>query len=593
MLGIIRKTTQAERRIRMCKHKHNKNDKLSKNLLNACGRGSDCACNIVKRLKKVNVLFAGSVVAFSDVIATDDDHPNKLPFKGVLLILDEPSDKAPHGSEMHRIFVSTKVAKNKLSGLVGMGVNYSSDLTAHATTHKVGIITKSWIEDNKLWVSGFIWERDFPEASRLKGRSDLGMSMELTNVFVEDDKALVWKLDDFEFTGATILKKDAAAYTKTSLAARAANLSLAAKAATGEERNQMRKGKEQKRVAASGRGDRDSLLIQAMGGQLTTALQNVLGPMVQEQKNSNQMLADSVNELGGRLRLLEVKASAEDNEDEDDDVVLHAAKEDDDDDDMAAGKSDEDDDDDDDDMAAAKGEEDDDDDDDDMAAARTKGKSEEDDDDDDGDDDSDDLDAMEDLSLEDASQDPGEVNKDASNRGSKTTVTKPPKQKEHFSGNVAKGRLKGKGMKKVKKPFSGMDAAAVTVERLYASNSNLKRSVRTLQAANSELVAKVKDSKRHMRKIEAQMERFAEEESRRSRVPNELIRIASKSNIDLGDIKASGQKLSVESVDNMFANAMAKGLLMEPKDRIHFKMMLEEQGLMDQGAIDRGFNRLN
>jgi len=38
-----------------------------------------------------------SIDAMALNIATDDDHPNKMPFSGVLTKLDEPSDFAPRG----------------------------------------------------------------------------------------------------------------------------------------------------------------------------------------------------------------------------------------------------------------------------------------------------------------------------------------------------------------------------------------------------------------------------------------------------------------------------------------------------------------
>ena len=67
-------------------------------LLKACGRGSNQACTIAKKL---TVLYASSVVTF-DKAKIDANHPNKLPFTGTLLLVDEASQKAPHGSEGHR-----------------------------------------------------------------------------------------------------------------------------------------------------------------------------------------------------------------------------------------------------------------------------------------------------------------------------------------------------------------------------------------------------------------------------------------------------------------------------------------------------------
>jgi hypothetical protein len=351
--------------------------------------------------------------------------------------------------------------------------------------------------------------------------------------------------------------------------------------------------KERKKVAAARDTGQDNLLLKAMGGKLTKILNNTLTPVVNEMKASNQALRDDLAEVNGRLRLVEVHAAAQD-DDEEDGIVLTAAKEDDESDDMNADEDESDD------MAAAKNDDSDESDEsDDMAAARGRkaggGGMQDDDDDSDSDDSSDDasLDAMEDLSLEDASQEPGEVNKDASNRGRKTTVTKPPKQGEHFSGNVAKGRIKGKGGnnfgkgKGFGKPFpKGMEAAAVKIETLYASNKKLVKTVKTLQAQAEKRERKYATK---LSRMNAQLEHFAEQEGRRSVMPTELTALAAKSGINLPEIKANGQQLSVDAVDTMFANARQLGINIEPKDRIAMKNLLIEQGLMDEGRVNRGY----
>lgn len=155
-------------------------------------------------------------------IQADAAHPNKMKVRGVLVRLDEASDKPPNGAMGHRILVPTDVAKRRLRTLVGMGLNYAADLDGHAQQHKVGVITKAWIDGKDLRVEGHVWKRDFPEAEKDLKQPDLGMSMELGNVSVEDPHANVWVLADFTFLGATILWRDSAAYTDTqAIAARA------------------------------------------------------------------------------------------------------------------------------------------------------------------------------------------------------------------------------------------------------------------------------------------------------------------------------------------------------------------------------------
>ena len=120
--------------------------KPSSTLLRACGRGNRLACTVARR---VFGMYAASVLTFSNV-KEDDDHPNHLPFTGTLLLTDVASDKPPHGSEGHRIFVSTKAAKEALPNLIGQAVNYQPEgLEAHASRHKVGVITKAWMDGNK------------------------------------------------------------------------------------------------------------------------------------------------------------------------------------------------------------------------------------------------------------------------------------------------------------------------------------------------------------------------------------------------------------------------------------------------------------
>jgi hypothetical protein len=142
-------------------------------------------------------------------------HPNKMKFSGVLVRLDEPSDKPPSGSNGHKILVTTELAKARLNSIKGMGLNYAPSLDGHAQRRKVGVIQKAWIDGRNLHVEGTIWKHDFPEAEKDLKQAGLGMSMEIGDVEVEDQHASVWKLSDFQFLGATILFRNAAAYHKT------------------------------------------------------------------------------------------------------------------------------------------------------------------------------------------------------------------------------------------------------------------------------------------------------------------------------------------------------------------------------------------
>jgi hypothetical protein len=148
-------------------------------------------------------------------LSAASSHPNKMQLKGVLLILDEVSTKAPNGSDGHRILVPSEVAQKRLSTIVGMGLNYKPTLDGHAQRRKVGVIDRAWIDGSKFCVEATVWKHDFPEAEEDLKRSNLGMSMEIGEVHVEDTGAPVWKITDFKFLGATVLDRDAAAYRKT------------------------------------------------------------------------------------------------------------------------------------------------------------------------------------------------------------------------------------------------------------------------------------------------------------------------------------------------------------------------------------------
>jgi hypothetical protein len=231
-------------------------EKARRFMLRTCGQGGDLAPHAMRKMKRV--LAAEKLTITAGAMATlkgfedEDSHVNKMPFKGILLILDQASTKPPHGSRGHRIYVPSKVAKKKIDDLIGMAVNYArGGLDAHETRHKVGVITKVWIAGDKVWVEGVVWKKDFPEAASDLKRRGLGMSMELADVYVRDEDEPVWHLEDFTFTGATILLKSAAAYYDTS---------LDVSAAAAQERLRMLDGK---RLAAGIKAGIDSALFVA------------------------------------------------------------------------------------------------------------------------------------------------------------------------------------------------------------------------------------------------------------------------------------------------------------------------------------------
>lgn len=150
-----------------------------------------------------------------------DDHPNRMPFSGILTRLDQPSDAAPHGSGGRKVVLTREAAEKALPSLLGMAVDYRPDLSGHAPQNKIALITDATIDGDAIHIEGFIYAADFPDAAaRIRAAKDiLGFSYEMKNVLVADPGADTLVIESCCFTGAAILKKADAAYHTTSLAA--------------------------------------------------------------------------------------------------------------------------------------------------------------------------------------------------------------------------------------------------------------------------------------------------------------------------------------------------------------------------------------
>jgi hypothetical protein len=146
-------------------------------------------------------------------------HPNRIPFEGVLTLVDVASDKAPSGARGHRVLLTRAAAMVALPSLLGMAVDYRPGWDGHDARRKCGIITEADVEGNELRVNGYLFGRDFPEVEEQlnRGREEtMGMSYELADAHVEDMRADVWRLSRATFTGAAILLREKAAYRSTS-----------------------------------------------------------------------------------------------------------------------------------------------------------------------------------------------------------------------------------------------------------------------------------------------------------------------------------------------------------------------------------------
>jgi hypothetical protein len=150
-------------------------------------------------------------------------HPNRMPFEGVLTIVDAASDKPPSGARGHRVLLTAEAVERAVPSLLGMALDFAPSLDRHDARRKVGIITSADVEQKsgvrRLAVSGYVFAQDFPELVRemTAGAERLGMSYEIADARVVDVHAPVWVVNEFTFTGAAVLLKDKAAYRETSI----------------------------------------------------------------------------------------------------------------------------------------------------------------------------------------------------------------------------------------------------------------------------------------------------------------------------------------------------------------------------------------
>lgn len=437
-------------------------------------------------------------------LSQDEEHPNKLPFTGTLLILDKASDKPPHGSDGHKIFVSKAVAERRLSTLVGMPLNYDDELSDHNTQNAVGVITAAWIEDNRVEVQGYVWKKTFPGAEDDLHGKDLGMSMELADVEIQDKDADIWRLEDFYFTGATALWPDSAAYRKTALAAAAA-------ATKAEKENNMPEDKKKKAADK----DQGRLLVNTIAASTAKAVGEVIA-------EANKPVIALLTTMTEKLSNLSVQAAGETEEDRTIRELSEAAE-------TALT------------TLEASEEEDDIDAADDTEEEKKKKK-------DDAAEESDEEET-EDEEMEATSEgvDIADQNKDAKNKGNKTTVSS--------------GALPSKAKE-------AMKAAASTIKTM---GSRLK----TLEASLQKSEKLRKKEKARLDQIEGQLEASAQHVARKTVTP-ELANLLEKNGVDLQ--AAGSKKLTVAFVDKMFDTA---GFQLEPHMRMAFKNQLRSAGVLE------------
>ncbi len=176
----------------------------------------------VKSAKRTHLHFEGMALDMPSL----PNHPNRLPFSGVMTRLDVPSNFPVGGTANKMVVIPTAVAEKALPTLLGMAIDYKPNFDGHDRKSKLGIITEAYIGEidkvlgTPLHIAGFFYAADFPqEVSKIQAdRESLGFSYE-AEAFVEDMNGDPWVCSNCEFTGAAVLYRDKAAFTSTSIQA--------------------------------------------------------------------------------------------------------------------------------------------------------------------------------------------------------------------------------------------------------------------------------------------------------------------------------------------------------------------------------------
>jgi len=90
-------------------------------------------------------------------------HPNRAGFRGVLTVVDMPSQRPPSGSKGRRVVLTRAAAEAALPTLLGMALDYAPSFDRHDQRRKVGVITSAEIVGRNLEVGGFLYAKDFPD----------------------------------------------------------------------------------------------------------------------------------------------------------------------------------------------------------------------------------------------------------------------------------------------------------------------------------------------------------------------------------------------------------------------------------------------
>lgn len=508
-------------------------------------------------------LWAQKSVDITDLDIQDSEHPNLAPFKGTLLLVNQPSNQPPHGSDGHPIYVKKEIAEKRLNTLPGMGINYQDDLEGHNPTKKIGVITKSWIDGNKVRVEGVIWKKDFPEATRKfrMNRGRLGMSMELGDVYVRDKDEDIWHLEDFHFTGATILRKDHAAYEHTDLAASKQRFVKALAAARSAVQIIQRKGGKPEMADEKKKRNKDQssgqALVVAISAAVAKGMEGSFKTFMDAQKETNEKMSKALENISASQEELvkgihelaagDIDAASEVEEEEVEEVEAAMSN-----------------------PSDAT-----------MTSARKSAS-----DATDSTDSTDPTDAT-DATDVDAGVDPtnytsGEYGDDA----------EPGNLNPDASSNYRE-QAKGPASSRIQKTGKTGDSRGIAASKdkrrgdsVVVKSMAAARVIRTLMAEKKEWLEEKKRMKNRLSALEASVERYADRIERKTITP-EIASLLEKGGHDVRELMASRTRLSVAEVDDLF---LKSNIQLDPTMRAAFKNQLLQAGLMEQGEVRRWQN---
>jgi len=147
-----------------------------------------------------------------------EQHANKQSFKGILCSVGSASVKAPIGSDGKQVVLTKAAAETAVDTLKGMPVNVvwndpNGKFTGHDQTTIIGIVANAWVQDDDVWIEGYLFPQNYPEicASVRQEKDNLGFSYEiLANSYEETNNKMM--INEFTFIGTALLRKDKAAY---------------------------------------------------------------------------------------------------------------------------------------------------------------------------------------------------------------------------------------------------------------------------------------------------------------------------------------------------------------------------------------------